>query len=257
MIKRLLLAAAFVSACRKWRFAAREHAARFDAKLSPEQKILQALNRLTFGARPGDIEEVRRLGVEKWIELQLHPERIAENPALEARLKPLDTIRMETGRNLQQVLPAVSAGLCPAGSFERTAARRAVPQGLQRHGGGTARGHHGARSREAHEGARRRSSQRRGGPAGPSEGTGRRTPEAAGRAADGNAAHAAAAQRIAGSAAGPGSAARNAGAARRPVRLPGCRQAPEDRRSFCRRTRLPASPNCAAWARCRVRRSRW
>ncbi|HLH42893.1 MAG TPA: DUF1800 domain-containing protein [Bryobacteraceae bacterium] len=67
---------------------------RFDKKLSSEQQILQALNRLTFGARFGDIEEVRRMGVMKWIELQLHPERIAENPALEAKLKPLETLRM-------------------------------------------------------------------------------------------------------------------------------------------------------------------
>ena len=77
-------------------------APRFDAKLSPEQKILQAINRLTFGARPGDIEEVRRLGVEKWIALQLHPERIAEDPELEARLKPLETIRMDDGGGFQQ-----------------------------------------------------------------------------------------------------------------------------------------------------------
>ena len=52
----------------------------FDSKLSKDQQILQALNRMTFGPRPGDIEEVRRLGVEKWIDLQLHPERQTENP---------------------------------------------------------------------------------------------------------------------------------------------------------------------------------
>jgi uncharacterized protein (DUF1800 family) len=68
---------------------------RFDIKLSPEQKIRQAINRLTFGARPGDFEEVRRLGVEKWIELQLHPERIAENPAVADRLQPLESIRLD------------------------------------------------------------------------------------------------------------------------------------------------------------------
>jgi Protein of unknown function (DUF1800) len=45
----------------------------FDKRLSPEQQIIHALNRLTFGSRPGDIEEVRRMGLAKWIELQLHP----------------------------------------------------------------------------------------------------------------------------------------------------------------------------------------
>ncbi|MEP7354032.1 MAG: DUF1800 domain-containing protein [Acidobacteriota bacterium] len=66
----------------------------FDQKLSPDRQILQALNRLSFGPRPGDVEEVRRLGVAKWIDLQLHPERVAENPALEAKLKPLESLRM-------------------------------------------------------------------------------------------------------------------------------------------------------------------
>ena len=70
--------------------------ARFESKLSPEQKIEQALSRLTFGARPGDAAEIRKIGLEKWIEMQLHPERIAENPALDAKLKLLDTIGMKS-----------------------------------------------------------------------------------------------------------------------------------------------------------------
>ncbi len=66
----------------------------FDKRLSPQQQIVHALNRLTFGPKPGDAEEVRRIGLNKWIELQLHPEKIPENPVLEARLKPLETLRM-------------------------------------------------------------------------------------------------------------------------------------------------------------------
>jgi uncharacterized protein (DUF1800 family) len=66
----------------------------FDQKLSQDQKIIQALNRLTFGPRPGDVEEVRRIGVAKWIDRQLHPEQIPENTALDAKLKPLETLRM-------------------------------------------------------------------------------------------------------------------------------------------------------------------
>jgi uncharacterized protein (DUF1800 family) len=83
----------------------------FETKLSPEERIEQALNRLTFGARPGDIEEVRRLGLEKWIELQLHPERISENPVLESRLKPLETIRMDAADILKQYSPQRLPGL--------------------------------------------------------------------------------------------------------------------------------------------------
>jgi uncharacterized protein (DUF1800 family) len=56
---------------------------------------LHALNRLTFGPRPGDVQQVMAMGVEHWIELQLHPEKI-DDSALNARLEPLRTLRMST-----------------------------------------------------------------------------------------------------------------------------------------------------------------
>jgi uncharacterized protein (DUF1800 family) len=90
-------------------------AGRFDQKLSPEKQVLHALNRLTFGARPGDVERVRRLGVEKWIRQQLQPQLIAENPVLDARLQPLATLRMTNWQIIetyQQPLPVVTG---PAG----------------------------------------------------------------------------------------------------------------------------------------------
>ncbi len=81
--------------------AASEYAA-FQHKLTKDEQILQAANRLTFGPKPGDIEEIRKMGVKKWIERQLHPEQITENPALAAKLEPLESLRMtqlETARN--------------------------------------------------------------------------------------------------------------------------------------------------------------
>ena len=39
-----------------------------------DARIVHALSRLTFGPRPGDVDEVRRVGVSEWIERQLHPE---------------------------------------------------------------------------------------------------------------------------------------------------------------------------------------
>src|SRR5260370_1742606 len=113
MMKRMLLAAGVAVLAANGDSRDGIATARFDVKLSPEQRIRQALNRLTFGARPGDIEAVRRLGVEKWIELQLHPERIAENPALEARLKPLATIGMETADILTKYFPQFPPGVVP------------------------------------------------------------------------------------------------------------------------------------------------
>jgi len=66
----------------------------FSKQIAPDQRVWQALDRLTFGPRPGDAERVNALGLKKWIDLQLHPARIPENPTLEAKLKTLDTLGM-------------------------------------------------------------------------------------------------------------------------------------------------------------------
>jgi len=58
-----------------------------------QRRALHALNRLTFGPRPGDVQQVMAMGVDQWIVLQLHPERIDDN-ALNARLEPLRTLRL-------------------------------------------------------------------------------------------------------------------------------------------------------------------
>jgi uncharacterized protein (DUF1800 family) len=66
----------------------------FQKKLSKDEQILQAANRLTFGPKPGEIDEIRKLGLKKWIDLQLHPERILENPELAGKLAPLESLRL-------------------------------------------------------------------------------------------------------------------------------------------------------------------
>ena len=43
-----------------------------------DQQVVHALNRLAFGPRPGDVQAVRELGVDRWIAAQLEPERIAD-----------------------------------------------------------------------------------------------------------------------------------------------------------------------------------
>jgi len=63
--------------------------------LTEEQRIIHVLNRLGFGARPGDIERVKAMGVEKYIEQQLNPERIADAVA-ENRLRDLSVLSMTT-----------------------------------------------------------------------------------------------------------------------------------------------------------------
>jgi uncharacterized protein (DUF1800 family) len=52
--------------------------------------IEQALNRLTFGARPGDVARVRVIGLESWIARQLDPRQIDDSSA-EAMIPALPT----------------------------------------------------------------------------------------------------------------------------------------------------------------------
>src|ERR1035437_5496637 len=87
-------------------------------KLSKDEQVIHALNRLTFGPRAGDVEAVRKMGVKKWIDLQLHPERIVENLELAQRLAPLESLRLsqaDAERNYPnpQMIRAIAAGRQP------------------------------------------------------------------------------------------------------------------------------------------------
>jgi len=65
------------------------------SKLLPNDEQLQhALDRLTFGPRPGDRDNLQRLGLRKWLDLELHPETEPENPALAPRLAELASLQM-------------------------------------------------------------------------------------------------------------------------------------------------------------------
>jgi uncharacterized protein (DUF1800 family) len=108
----------------------------FEKKLSKDEQILHALDRLTFGPRPGDIEAVKRVGLKKWIDLQLHPERIEESPMLAIKLAPLESLRMsqsETASNYptQQTIRAIAEGRQPLP--EEPVARAAVERLARRY----------------------------------------------------------------------------------------------------------------------------
>jgi uncharacterized protein (DUF1800 family) len=88
MLTRLTLAFALL-------FAAGAGNPTIRAAAPDDSAILHTINRLTYGPRPGDVERVRALGLEKWIELQLSPTRI-DNGALEARLQRLETLTLDS-----------------------------------------------------------------------------------------------------------------------------------------------------------------
>ncbi|HVF55426.1 MAG TPA: DUF1800 domain-containing protein [Pyrinomonadaceae bacterium] len=69
------------------------------ARLSEEQRIVHVLNRLGFGARLGDVERVRQMGLERYIEAQLNPDKI-QDAVVEAKLRNLPTLSMTTSELL-------------------------------------------------------------------------------------------------------------------------------------------------------------
>src|ERR1700691_3258167 len=83
-------------------------------QMDEQKHTVHALNRLTFGPRPGDVDHVLAIGVDKWIDQQLHPEKI-DDSALDARLSPFRTLHMDTREIVEnfpseQMIKAVADG---------------------------------------------------------------------------------------------------------------------------------------------------
>lgn len=57
-------------------------------ELSEQESVAHVLSRLTFGARPGDADRVRAVGIAKWIEQQLQPHTIPDS-ALSVAMAPM------------------------------------------------------------------------------------------------------------------------------------------------------------------------
>src|SRR5688572_21321654 len=66
-------------------------------KVTDDQRILHVLNRLGFGARPGDVERIKALGLDNYINQQLNPEKINDD-VVSSRVKHLTTLEMTTAQ---------------------------------------------------------------------------------------------------------------------------------------------------------------
>jgi uncharacterized protein (DUF1800 family) len=73
-------------------------------ELNEEEAILHALNRLGFGPRPGQVEQMEKTGLESWIQTQLHPENISD-PVVEARLAQFPALGLSAAGLLDQYPP--------------------------------------------------------------------------------------------------------------------------------------------------------
>jgi uncharacterized protein (DUF1800 family) len=95
--------------------------------LTSDEKILQALNRLTYGPRPGDLEQVRALGLNAWFNQQMNPTRI-DDSALESRLADYPAMQLPLQR-LMDLYPTkgmIRATMNGRGDIPSDEAERAI-----------------------------------------------------------------------------------------------------------------------------------
>jgi uncharacterized protein (DUF1800 family) len=92
--------------------------------LTPEQAAAHVLNRIAYGPRPGDIERVSKMGVQRYIDSQLQPASIALPQPLSERLHALDAAQAPAGDTLGRFLAV--RGQAKNDSAEDKARRREV-----------------------------------------------------------------------------------------------------------------------------------
>src|SRR5262249_3045976 len=70
-------------------------------RITGDRRIIHVLSRLTYGARPGDVDRVRAMGISAWIDRQLQPGTI-DDAATERALVELTTLRMPISEALRE-----------------------------------------------------------------------------------------------------------------------------------------------------------
>src|SRR5713101_751751 len=103
-------------------------AAKNPTPMTGDQRIAHVLSRLTFGARPGDFERVKAVGVDEFVRQQLDSDSL-DDVAVQARLRRLPTLGMATPVIFEQYTPpkpVVSPSPAPAKSPDKTAANSII-----------------------------------------------------------------------------------------------------------------------------------
>jgi len=95
--------------------------AAYPANSRPDQRDIHVLNRLGFGPRPGDIERVKSIGVDRYIDEQLHPASIPLPEELKSKLSGLETV----GRGAAQLFVEYGPPSYAANKGDKQAAQKA------------------------------------------------------------------------------------------------------------------------------------
>jgi uncharacterized protein (DUF1800 family) len=79
-------------------------------ELTAREQATHVLNRLAFGPRPGDVDRVAAMGVDRWIEQQLRPERVPDQEA-ERLMAAFPAMRQSAGELLRDYPPRAAQQL--------------------------------------------------------------------------------------------------------------------------------------------------
>src|SRR5580704_8841777 len=71
------------------------------APLTQQERVLHALNRFTFGPRPGEVEKVHQMGLQKWFLEQLQPQTI-DDSAFEQRMMEYPALKLSQDELIKQ-----------------------------------------------------------------------------------------------------------------------------------------------------------
>ena len=93
-----------------------------------DRVLAHVLDRVTFGARPRDMERIAHLGIKAYIEQQLNPQRI-DDSALEARLDRFETLELSTQEIAERhAIPAQQPKRDQASSQPKRQSREEIQQ---------------------------------------------------------------------------------------------------------------------------------
>ena len=74
-----------------------------------DRAVAHLLNRIAFGPRPGDVERVRAIGLDRYVDEQLHPDRVKDD-GVRARLADLTLPRLSAREVVETIeLPQIEA----------------------------------------------------------------------------------------------------------------------------------------------------
>lgn len=91
------------TAAKRTKTAAPSGAPTANREQTADQQVQHVLSRLAFGARPGDVQAVRSMGVDSWIAKQLEPDKVPD-ASMDAFLKHFPVLT-KSGAELQSQFP--------------------------------------------------------------------------------------------------------------------------------------------------------